>query len=87
MAKKILGDACAYIPGVNGGKNRYLKIGMLMQDERARYTLKIDTLPLPGTGWEGWVNVFDNKNDTTKLPVPKFAGPSGFDDMEDDIPF
>ncbi|HAN92592.1 MAG TPA: hypothetical protein DCQ33_11010 [Nitrospira sp.] len=82
MAKKILGDACAFIPGVAGNKNRYMKIGIAMTDGD-RISLKLDTLPLPGTGWEGWVNIFPNSNDMTNKPVPRFAGPV----YEDDIPF
>lgn len=57
MAKKILGDACAYIPAAPGGKNRYMKIGIALTDGD-RISLKLDTLPIPGTGWEGWVNIF-----------------------------
>ena len=93
MAKKILGDACAFIPGVAGGKNRYMKIGIAMTDGD-RISLKLDTLPLPGTGWEGWVNIFPSSNDTSNKPVPAFAGPldtprAGTRRVveDDDIPF
>jgi hypothetical protein len=85
MAKQVIGDACAYIPSVGGSKTRYLKIGLAMKDGD-KLSIKIDTLPLSGTGWEGWINVFpqtSRSNDTSKLPVPKFAGP----DFDDDIPF
>ena len=57
MAKKILGDACAFIPAAPGGKNRYMKIGIALTDGD-RISLKLDTLPIPGAGWEGWVNIF-----------------------------
>ena len=82
MAKKILGDACAYIPAAPGGKNKYIKIGIAMTDGD-RISLKIDCFPLPGQGWEGWINVFPNSNDTTNKPVPRFAGPVD----EDYVPF
>jgi len=95
MAKEIIGDACAYIPGVNGVKNRYFKIGTGMRDGD-RISVKIDTIPLPGLGWDGWVNIFPRQDPLG--PVPAFAGPpparqrrppgpSGFDDLADDIPF
>ena len=62
MSKTKLGDACAYIPGKNGGKNRYCKIGVVFKDNEKDYlSIKIDTLPLPGTGWEGWINIFDER--------------------------
>jgi len=97
MAKEVIGDACAYIPGPRqGDKARYHKIGIAMQ-EGDRLSLKLDTLPLPGTGWTGWINIFPNDRPARpadprdqsvgqSLP-PRAAGASGFDDMEDDIPF
>lgn len=78
MAKTVLGDACAYIPGTNGGKNRYLKIGIAME-EGSRISIKIDTLPLPGCGWDGWINIFERT--AVSPPVPF----NGID--EKDLPF
>lgn len=67
MAKKILGDACAFIPGVAGGKNRYMKIGIAMTDGD-RISLKLDTLPIPGAGWKGWV--ISSRTPTTQVTSP-----------------
>lgn len=93
MAKEIIGDACAFIPGFNGAKNRYMKIGMALRDGD-RISVKVDTLPLPNSGWEGWINIFPNKEQPVSTPgsmatVRPFVKPggSGFDDMDDDIPF
>lgn len=95
MAKEILGDACAYIPGPRqGDKARYYKIGLAMQDGD-RISLKLDTLPLPGTGWGGWINIFpqerrpvDSRDRAVGNSLPgKSPGASGFDDFNDDIPF
>jgi len=84
----LIGDACAHIPAhANGGKSAYRKIGTAFKDG-TKISIKIDTLPLPGSGWEGWVNVFPSKDGLG--PAPKFAGPlpqaNGFD-APDDIPF
>lgn len=87
MAKKILGDACAYIPAAPGGKNKYIKIGIAMTDGD-RISLKIDCFPLQGQGWEGWINVFPQQDSLG--PVPAFAGPiAGTRRVveDDDIPF
>lgn len=93
MSKEILGDACAYIaPAIRGGKARHLKLGTAMQDGD-RLSLKLDTLPLPGSGWEGWINIFpprdrlDSRGSSPPASKPRSPSPSGFDDMEDDIPF
>jgi len=87
MSKKFLGDACAYIPGVNGEKNKYLRIGSALQDGDGRLSIKIDTLPNSGSGWGGWINVFprvekDPKKAARQKEVDKFI-----DDNQDDIPF
>jgi len=85
MSRTILGDACAFIPGKNGEKNRYLKLGLAMKDDSGRLSLKLDTLPLPGSDWEGWINVFERE--PAAIPVrtapPRYAP----DDLDDDIPF
>lgn len=88
MAKEIIGDACAFIAGVAGAKNRYLRIGTGMRDGD-RISVKIDTLPVPGSGWEGWINIFPRDNVTrskrsTGVQVPDDNFPPY---TEDDIPF
>lgn len=99
MSKEILGDACAYIaPTVRGGKARYHKIGIAMRDSDGdRISLKLDTLPLPGSGWEGWINIFpserqprpaDPRDRAVETSIPgKSPGASGFNNFEDEIPF
>ena len=61
--KTFIGDACAYIAAeAKGGKAKYLRIGSAMQDDKdQRISLKIDTLPLTGSGWQGWINIFPPK--------------------------
>lgn len=96
MAKEIMGDACAFIPGKNGDKNRYFRIGTALRDGD-RVSLKIDTIPLPQSGWDGWVNIFPKEAQGIAKPLAAGiaarpydrarAGASGFDDLEDDIPF
>lgn len=97
MVKSVLGDACAYIPSPRqGDKARYYKIGLAMRDGD-RISIKIDTLPLPGMGWSGWINIFpsdkparptDPRDRAVGQSLPRSAaGASGFDDFEDDIPF
>ena len=65
MTREVIGDACAYFPAEYGGKPRYAKIGTAFRDG-TRISLKIDTLPLAGSGWQGWVNVLA----TSKFPSP-----------------
>ncbi len=65
MAKIYEGRVAAFIsreaPGNTTGKAIYRNIGAWYTDpdhpDRPP-SLKIDTLPLPGSGWDGWVNLF-----------------------------
>lgn len=91
MTKEVIGDACAYIPGARpGDKTRYPRIGLAMQDN-GRISLKLDSLPLPGTGWTGWIYIFprqavDSRDDSNvrnagqsrPLPMPDFGDDSLF---------
>ncbi len=84
MTMEIIGDACAFIPGIGGKKNRYVKCGSAMRDSsNGRLSLKLDALPI--AGWDGWINIFEReaRGNTTPGTKPR---PS-FDDLDDDIPF
>lgn len=82
MADKILlGDACAHIPAVGGGKSRYMKVGLAFRDEQERISIKIDTLPIASAGWSGWINVFPDKRQAQTTEK------KGADIDPDDIPF
>ena len=76
--KELLGDAHAYIK-VGQAKAQYPRIGSAFRDERGQISLKIDTLPLPGSGWTGWINIFPRKASGQKAINKEFA--------DDDIPF
>lgn len=86
-AKKLIGDACAYIPGQGkDGKVAYPRIGLVFQDSGdKRLSIKIDTLPLPGSGWTGWVNVFERREKPIGEGVDSFK--TGPDRSPDDAPF
>lgn len=70
MSLTKLGDACACIPQANG-QNVYRKIGAFFTDARGNTCMKIDTLPLSGSGWEGWVNCFAARTPTDKAQPGK----------------
>lgn len=75
MALRKKFEASAAIPPKERGeRTSYQRIGTLFEDvDTGRPVLKIDTLPLPESGWQGWVNFRD-------LPTQKTA-------PEDDEPF
>lgn len=96
MSKELIGDAKAYIPGKNGEKARYLTIGAAFKDPTdGRISFKIDTLPVEGSGWTGWVNVFErDANGAYKKGRSEQGGgnpyhkpATDFGDPDDDIPF
>lgn len=63
-------------------KKRYQTIGSVFLDNEQNLKIKIDNIPLVEGGWSGWANCYDLEEKENKAP-PK----SGFDDMNDDIPF
>lgn len=76
MSKSKIGNLaadCGPDPG-RPGKRRYVQIGAAFHDGE-RLSLKIDCLPLEGSGWTGWVNVFDH----SKGGDPREDGPGQFD--------
>lgn len=91
MSKTLLGDVCAHIPGPAGAKGKYPRCGTAFVDDKdGRISIKLDSLPLAGGGWIGWMNIFPRKaagerpigDDTSKFST----GPqASFGD--DDIPF
>jgi hypothetical protein len=88
----ILNDICV-IAGkyklANGEeKLRYQKIGSVIKTAKGPM-LKIDSIPLVEGGWSGWAYLFEHNEQTEKFSksANKVVQPSGFDDMESDIPF
>lgn len=65
MTKEILGDACAFIKGINGQPNRYPRIGIAMKDGD-RISVKLDSIPID-KAWEGWINIFPRDANTSGL--------------------
>lgn len=83
MSKTLIGDACADMGKAPGAdKRKYIRIGTVFRDDTyGSLSIKIDTLPLPGTGWEGWINVFERQPaESAKRAAPRALG-------EEDIPF
>jgi len=96
-SKQLTGDACAYIKGEGGEKNRYLKMGTAILRPDNSLSIKLDSMPLTSVGWQGWINVFwkdENGQNVARpqaavpaSPYKPFGGKSGFDDLDSDVPF
>lgn len=88
MTTKFAGEVSAYTPGKNGAKGTYRRIGSFFQGDDGRLSAKIDTLPIPGTGWEGWINFFA-AYDTAPIPVSTAVKShrQSKDDIDDGPPF
>lgn len=54
----IYANVKAYIPPFDGEKAKYIPIGVIFKRDEDQLVLKLDALPLPGSGWEGWCNIF-----------------------------
>lgn len=80
MSKTHLGDVCAHMK--IGADSKYVKIGSAFSDDN-RISLKIDSLPIPATGWTGWLNVFPRRDAASPASSPSERP---YPD-EDEIPF
>ena len=63
-------------------KKRYQNIGSVFVDDNDNLKIKIDSMPIVDGGWGGWANCYDLE----EKEAPK-APKSGFDDMDQHIPF
>lgn len=54
----IYANVKAYIPPFSGEKAKYIHIGVIFKRDKDQLVLKLDSLPLSGSGWEGWCNIF-----------------------------
>ena len=91
MTREVIGDACAYFPAEYGGKTRYAKLGTAFREDN-RISIKIDTLPVAGSNWQGWVNILPTSKFVPKPPLeeaPMSAkAKTGFDGVDpDDVDF
>ena len=87
MSKDFIGDLCAYIPKRQGQpKPSYHRVGSAFRDSTTQQiSLKIDTMPIAGCGWEGWLNVYPRKEEGAQAKPS--TSMKQFMDDDDDIPF
>ena len=81
MSRSLLGDVCAYIPKrTEQDKPSYHTIGLaFIESDTQRISIKIDSIPIAGGGWEGWLNIFPRKRDVTFTASAKLR--VGLDDI------
>jgi hypothetical protein len=94
VVKEIVAITGKYKDGAGKEKNRYVKIGVVMEKDDSTRMIKLESIPV---GWDGWAYLNDPKdntgNGTSQRPAQQqqaagqSRGASGFDDFEDDIPF
>lgn len=65
-------------------KKRYLRIGSIIETRNGPM-LKLDSVPLKEGGWDGWAYINDPKKPDDVKTKP--ARSSGFEGVDDDIPF
>ena len=91
MSKTFLGDLCAYIPKRPGqNKPFYPRVGSaFIDDSTQQISLKIDTMPVSCSGWEGWLNIYPRKEEgaQTVAYVKPSTSMKQLMDEDDDIPF
>ena len=42
-------------------KPNYHQVGIYRQSDDGKASIKINTIPLPASGWNGWLSIFDKK--------------------------
>lgn len=70
MALQKKYDAVAAIPPDKpGGRTSYPRVGTLFVDSTdGRLVLKLDTLPIQGSNWQGWINFFPARAPKAEVP-------------------
>lgn len=87
MAKIIKEISCVvgeYRTADGQPKKRYQRIGSII-DTKNGAMLKIDVIPLREGGWDGWAYINDPRPAEGREQPRRQS--SGFDDMENDVPF
>lgn len=78
VIKEVVATIGKYIDANGEEKNRYLRIGTLMERDDKSQCIKIDALPVGE--WDGWANCYD--------PKPKTGQPRHPDaPFDDEVPF
>jgi single-stranded DNA-binding protein len=95
VTKEIVAITGKYTDTKGQEKNRYTKIGVLMEKDNGSLMIKMETIPL---NWDGFAYLNDpreNKGDQgggsaspqQRQPQQQSRPQSNFDDLDDDIPF
>jgi single-stranded DNA-binding protein len=99
VTKDIVAITGKYKDDNNQEKNRYTKVGVLMENDNGSLMIKMEALPV---GWDGFAFLNDPRESNSgggqgrgsaspqrRQPQQQqqSRGQSGFDDLEDDIPF
>jgi hypothetical protein len=95
VVKEIVAITGKYKDGAGKEKNRYAKIGVVMEKDDGARMIKLESIPV---GWDGWAYLNDPKDNSNgngashrqvqqQQAAGQSRGASGFDDFEDDIPF
>jgi hypothetical protein len=86
--RKHMGDVCASIPNTNAKTERKynsVRIGRWFDDE-GRISLILEAVPLPHTGWNGWINLYEKGDGSSHAKTAEPKQPTPFND-DDEIPF
>lgn len=52
------GTVSAHIPSDSRKDSHYIRVGAAFTDEDGNVVVKIDSLPLSNSNWQGWLNIF-----------------------------
>ena len=81
VVKEIVATTGKYTDHKGAEKNRYQRVGTLMERDDGSQCIKIDALPVGD--WSGWANLFDPK------PKEAASAPARHPDapIDDEVPF
>lgn len=52
------GTVSAHIPSTLSKDSHYVRVGVAFIDDEGRMVIKLDSMPLPTSNWQGWLNIF-----------------------------
>ena len=80
-------DACfgvKYTDGQGQEKTRWTKVGKAFHNDKGNIAIKFDSIPV--AGWDGWIQLFDERQQEQSAPQPQYASAPPAQ-ADDDMPY
>lgn len=63
VSHDVVSKIGSYKDGEGNNKNKYINIGVLMEEDGKPNSIKLNALPIPDSNGEIWLNLFEKKEE------------------------